>query len=208
MNRNRKPARTLLALAAFGLAAAAAIYALSARDSAELELASGIALPQPRNLPEFHLVDQHARPFDRASLAGGWTLLFAGFTHCPDICPTTLVTLADIHARLPASGAEIDTVFLSLDPERDRPDTLAPYLAHFNPEFLGVTGAREEIDRLMAGLGLAYIRVPTGGDGYTIDHSAALVLIDPDARVAAYFKPPLAAEHIASDLAALAGARR
>lgn len=207
MNRKARPARTLLAFAAFGLATAVVIYALSARHSADLELASGIALPQPRTLPEFQLVDQHARPFDRASLAGGWTLLFAGFTHCPDICPTTLVTLADIHARLPAGGA-FGTVFLSLDPARDGPDTLGPYLAHFDPGFLGVTGAREEIDRLMGGLGLAYIRVPTVGEGYTIDHSAALVLIDPDARVAAYFKPPLAAEHIAADLAALAGARR
>lgn len=198
----------LLALAAFGLVAAAAIYALAARDAVELELASGVALPQPRNLPDFQLVDQHAQPFGRASLEGGWTLLFAGFTHCPDICPTTLATLAAVDAQLRGSGAEFDMVFLSLDPERDGPDALGPYLAHFNPEFIGATGARDEIERLMAGLGLAYIRVPTGGDGYTIDHSAALVLIDPDARVAAYFKPPLAADRIAADLATLAGRRR
>ena len=203
MSRKGTPARTLLTLAAFGLVAAAAIFALAGRDAADLQLSSGIALPKPRELPDFQLADQHARPFNRASLEGGWTLLFAGFTHCPDICPTTLATLADIDARLQAVGAELDTVFLSLDPERDQPAVLGPYLAHFNPGFRGATGAREEVERLMAGLGLAYIRVPTGGDGYTIDHSAALVLIDPRARVAAYFKPPLVAERIAADLAPL-----
>lgn len=202
------PARTLLALAAFGLVGAAAIYALSAWDTVELRLATGIVLPEPRELPEFQLVDQHSQPFRRASLEGSWTLLFAGFTHCPDVCPTTLATLAAVDAQLRGSGAELDTVFLSLDPERDGPDTLAPYLAHFNPAFTGVTGARDEIERLMAGLGLAFIRVPTGGDGYTIDHSAALALIDPRARVVAYFKPPLQAEHIAADLALLVGPGR
>ena len=203
MSRKGTPARTLLTLVAFGLVAAAAIFALAGRDAADLQLSSGIALPKPRELPDFQLADQHAQPFKRASLEGGWTLLFAGFTHCPDICPTTLATLADIDARLQAVGAELDTVFLSLDPERDQPAVLGPYLAHFHPGFRGATGAREEVERLMAGLGLAYIRVPTGGDGYTIDHSAALVLIDPRARVAAYFKPPLVAERIAADLAPL-----
>ena len=203
----RTPARTLLALAAFGLAAAA-IYSLASRDAPHPYLASGVALPQPRTLPEFQLVDQHARPFGRASLRGGWTLVFAGFTHCPDICPATLATLAAVDAQLDGSGVELATVFLSLDPERDQPATLAPYLAHFSPEFIGVTGAPEEISRLVAGLGLAYIRVPTGAESYTIDHSAALVLIDPQARVAAYFKPPLAAEAIATDLVALAGPQR
>lgn len=207
MSRKRAPARTLFALVAFGLVAAAAIYALAARDPTEVELASGIALPQPRKLPDFQLVNQHARSFGRADLEGGWTLLFAGFTHCPDICPTTLATLAAIDAQLRARGVALDTVFLSLDPERDTPATLAPYLAHFNPQFIGATGPQDEIARFMAGLGLAYIRVPTGGDGYTIDHSAALVLIDPRARVAAYFKPPLVAERIAADLATLAGPR-
>lgn len=208
MSRKGTPARTLLALAAFGLVAAAAIFSLSGRNSADLQLTSGIALPEPRPLPDFQLADQHHRPFNRASLEGGWTLLFAGFTHCPDICPTTLATLADIDARLQSAGAALDTVFLSLDPERDPPATLGPYLAHFNPEFRGATGARDQIERLMAGLGLAYIRVPTSGEGYTIDHSAALVLIDPLARVAAYFKPPLVAERIAADLAPLVDARR
>lgn len=208
MSRKGTPARTLLALATFGLVAAAAIFSLSGRNSADLHLTSGIALPAPRALPDFQLADQHDQPFNRASLEGGWTLLFAGFTHCPDICPTTLATLADIDARLQSAGAALDTVFLSLDPERDQPATLGPYLAHFNPEFTGATGPRDQIERLMAGLGLAYIRVPTGGEGYTIDHSAALVLIDPDARVAAYFKPPLAADRIAADLAALVDARR
>lgn len=164
------------------------------------ELTSGIAMPQPRPLPDFTLLDQHARPFTRAALEGRWTLLSAGFTHCPDICPTTLAMLAAVDRRLGDAGQALQVLFLSLDPERDGPDTLRPYLAHFNPRFVGATGEVAEIDRLMAAVGLAYIRVPTSADGYTIDHSTALVLIDPRANVVGYFKAPLRPEAIADDL--------
>lgn len=172
-----------------------------------LALESGEVLPKPRSLPEFQLADQHGRPFTRAGLRGHWTLLFAGFTHCPDICPTTLATLATLDSRLAGDGNRLRTVFLSLDPERDDPATLARYLEHFNADFVGLTGEQAEIDQLMAGLGLVYIKVPMAGDEYSIDHSAALALIDPYGRVAAYFKPPFSPDRLAADLAPLPGIR-
>jgi protein SCO1 len=167
-------------------------------------LGAGTAFPEPRAIPAFQLLDQHARPFTRASLEGRWTLLFAGFASCPDICPTTLVTLAALDAQVEAAGRDLQIVFLSLDPARDTPELLAPYLEHYSPRLVGATGEVAEIDKLMAALGLAYIKVPYDGDRYTIDHSAALILVDPRGRAAAYFKPPLRADAIAADLIPLA----
>ena len=198
----------ILAIIVLGLAVVAVNRALRNQEMPAALTAAGIVLPEARLLPAFDLVDHNSGAFTRSSLEGTWTVLFAGFTHCPDICPTTLATLAAVDARLPAGHADINVVLLSLDPARDTPETLAAYVRHFNPAFIGATGETEQIDLLMDGLGLAYIRVPTGGDGYTVDHSAALVLIDPRARVTAYFKPPLDAEKIAADLARLTGPQR
>ncbi|HUG98481.1 MAG TPA: SCO family protein [Gammaproteobacteria bacterium] len=199
--------RVLLVLLVVGTLVAAAAIVLNRPGSGTLDLEHGIALDEPRPLPEFELLDQRARPFTRAELDGRWTLLFAGFTHCPDICPTTLATLAELEARLQEAGRDLRVVFLSLDPDRDDPATLAEYVGHFSPRFVGATGETAEIDRLVAALGLAYIVVPYGEDSYTVDHSAALVLIDPRARTAGYFKPPLRAEALAADLAPVVGPR-
>jgi len=191
-----------------GALVAAATIASHRATGDPLELQHGVSLSQPRPMPEFALLDQHARPLTRAALDGRWTLLFAGFTHCPDICPTTLTKLAALAERLENEGRDLQVMFLSLDPARDDPATLAPYLDHFNPRFIGATGDSAEIDRLMAAAGLAYIKVPTGAETYTVDHSTALVLIDPRARVAAYFRPPLRPEALAEDLLpVLAGTR-
>jgi protein SCO1 len=187
---------------------AVASITLQQPPHAPLDLASGVPLSKARAVPEFALLDQHGRPLTRAALEGRWTLLFAGFTHCPDICPTTLTTLTALVERLQDEGRELQVLFLSLDPERDDPATLAPYLEYFNPGFIGATGDVAEIDGLMAALGLAYLQVPTGAETYTIDHSTALALIDPRARVVGYFKPPLRDAALAEDLLpVLAGAR-
>lgn len=207
------PVRSRLAaiLLAIGAAVAAMLIAhgLNERSTgAVLQLEAGTVLPEPRPLPEFSLLDHHGRPFGRAELAGQWTLLFAGFTHCPDICPATLAILAGVDANLQSEGVELRTLFVSVDPERDDPATLARYVTHYGPRLIGATGEKPEIDRLMDGLGLVYIKVPLGGESYTVDHSAALALIDPRGRLAAYFTPPLRPDALAADLVALAGARR
>ncbi len=168
-----------------------------------VRLGSGTALPQPRPLGEFTLTDHHRQPFTRAAFENHWSLVFLGFTHCPDICPTTLSLLTAIDTRMRASGRELQTVFLSADPERDTPEVLSGYLAHFDPRFVGVTGGKAELDRLCANLGLGYVKNPGANGDYTVDHSAALVLIDPRARVAAYFQPPLDVARVAADLSAI-----
>lgn len=191
------PAVAAASLAVLGLAA---IFLLGSPSARSLQLQAGTPLPEPRPLPDFTLQGDDGRPFTRASLEGQWTLVFSGFTSCPDICPATLAVLAAIDERLRRADREVQVLFVALDPERDDPATVRAYLNHFNKGFWGVSGDKAQIDALMAALGLGYLRVPTGADTYTIDHSTALVLVDPQARVAGYFKAPLRAEGIAADL--------
>jgi protein SCO1 len=181
--------------------AAGAGFALYERARATPELAAGTALPTPRPVTEFAFTDQHGEPFTRASLEGHWTLLFTGFTHCPDVCPTTLALMAGLRREI--AREDLQFLFVSVDPERDTPEAVARYLAHFDPALVGATGTREEMERFTAGLGLAQVRNPGVGDEYTVDHSTALVLIDPKARLAGYFQAPHRREALASDLARL-----
>ncbi len=168
-----------------------------------LELTAGTALPEPRKIEPFALTDQQGRVLDAAVLEGRWTLLFTGFTHCPDICPTTLATLAELGDRLGPAAPRF--LFVSVDPERDTPERIAAYLAHFDPDLVGATGTREAIESFTRGLGLAQVRNPGVGDEYTVDHSAALVLIDPRVRLAGYFQPPYDIDALETDLGRLPG---
>jgi len=199
----RRPLAWLPILAAIVVGAG---VALLARGPEIPTLESGTVLPEPRPIGAFGLVDQNGREFGRAALAGRWTLVFTGFTHCPDICPTTLAQLAALKRRLGSEGRGLRIVFLSVDPARDSPEALARYLGHFGGGLTGLTGAEAEVLRLERDLGLAHVRNPGAADDYTVDHSAALVLIDPEAQVAGYFRPPWSLERLAADLAPLAAA--
>lgn len=179
-------ARDIAILAAAAIGVATAVFYL-ARDAAG-------------RLPAFELRDHRDAPFTRADFEGRWSLVFAGFTHCPDICPDTLQRVAALGPRLQEGGTVPHTVFLSVDPARDTPERLADYVGHFDPGFTGVTGGKAQIDRLVAALGLSYILVPRAAGEYTVDHSAALVLVGPDARVVRHFLPPFDPERLATDL--------
>jgi protein SCO1/2 len=169
------------------------------KPSASLQ--SGTLLPAPREISDFRLVAENGQPFTPADFQGRWSLLFTGFTRCPDVCPTTLNTLRNVAARLGADGTRLQVVFLSIDPERDTPETLAGYVRYFNPQFRGVTGPNAELDRLAASMGFAYVKVPgRTAESYTMDHSTALMLVDPSGRLAAYFTPPLSIEALTADL--------
>ena len=186
------------------LAAAIAIgvgVTLYRHASEPVTLRAGTALTDPRPLGEFAFVDQAGKPFGRASLEGRWSLVFTGFTNCPDVCPTTLALMAELRRQVHRD--DLQFVFVSVDPERDTPEVVARYLAHFDPALIGATGSRAEMERFTAALGLAQVRNPGVGDEYTVDHSTAFVLIDPEARVAGYFQAPHEREALAADLAAL-----
>jgi protein SCO1 len=202
MTPARVVAFTAAALAALALGALTASRFYGPRI---VSLKAGTLLSQPRAVAPFTLTDQDGQPFTQAQLAGHWTLLFAGFTHCPDVCPTTLALMAQLRQRLP-QGTPLELVFLSVDPERDTPAQLKAYTAHFGAGIRGVTAPTAQLDALCASLGLAYLKVPgaTPAD-YTVDHSAALVLIDRDGRVAAYFQPPHKLDTLAADITGILG---
>ena len=198
-----------IAIIVFAMLAGATTAWFAVRREESPPLAQATLLDRPRPLPEFHLIDHEGRPFDRERLRGRWHFLFFGFTHCPDVCPTTLATLASVRSRLrdlPAAE-QPGAVLVSVDPGRDTPGVLARYVPHFDPAFVGVTGEPEAIAALTRELGVAVvIGAPAADGGYTVDHTAALFLIDPDGAWAAVFGTPHVADTIAGDFRAIAAA--
>lgn len=187
-----------LAIAAMLLGLAAASFWLAPQDS---PIQTGTLLPQPRQLNDFNLIGDDGQPFTRERLQGRWSIVFPGFTHCPDICPTTLAMLKAVNDRLAASGGAINVLFLSVDPQRDGPVQLASYVRHFHAQFLGATAQEPELARFTRELGIAYAQVPgSTPQTYTMDHSASLVLLNPQVQVAAYFTPPFSVDTLAADL--------
>jgi len=190
-----------VAIAILAAVAVGVSFALHERATAPPSLRAGTALPEPRALADFNLADQDGQPFSREDLRGRWTLVFTGFTNCPDICPLTVASMADLRRRL--ARDDIQFLFVSVDPERDTPEVIKRYLAHFDPGLIGATGTRADVEKFTAGLGLAQVVNPGAGDEYTVDHSTALVLIDPETRLAGYFSAPHAPDALAADLGGL-----
>lgn len=160
--------------------------------------------PQPRPVTGFTLTSANGSPLTLEDWKGRWTVVFFGFTHCPDICPVTLAALRDAKRQLPAEAAgRVHFQFISVDPGRDTPAHLGRYAAFFDPEFGAATGTHDELTRLTRSLGLVYtIGEPEDGT-YEVDHSAAAVIIDPQGREVGLFRPPLDPAAMARDLARL-----
>jgi protein SCO1/2 len=176
---------------------------LAWREQAERArpLVSGTLLPQPRAIADFALTGEDGKPFTRAGLLGRWTVVFVGYTHCPDVCPTTLFQLKAAKARLGGAGARLAVLFVSVDPERDAPDPLGRYVRYFDKDFRAATGPVDALMALGRQLGFVFVRSPAPeGEDYGIDHSAELILLDPKARLAGYLTPPFRAETLAADL--------
>ncbi len=171
-------------------------------DSSRPVLASGTWLPEAKPIADFHLIDSQGRPFSRTSLIGHPTLLYFGFTHCPDECPDTLAALARVRKQAQLPGLQV--LFVTMDPQRDTPAVLAGYLRHFDPSFLGLTGDPAEIRRIAASLGIGITRINLPGGGYDFDHTMAILLFDSGAREVGVFTPPFDARQLAQSLRGVA----
>jgi protein SCO1/2 len=181
-----------------------------------LALATGTLLAPARKLSDFSLIDQQGRRFGSAELRGHWSLLFFGYTNCPDFCPATLSTLAAMEKRLRAEHAQVvpQVIFVSVDAKRDTPAQLAKYVPYFDPQFIGLTAADQPaVEAVAKKLGVA-VSIQASADGnYTVDHSGAIFVLNPDGRVNAILTGPFTVAALLDDIqrivaAGAASARR
>jgi protein SCO1/2 len=148
----------------------------------------------------FSLVDQNGRTFTDANLKGKWHLVFFGYTHCPDVCPTTLNDLSLALDRLGAKKSEVGIVFISVDPDRDTPPVLKSYIESFGGPVVALTGTPDEIAKAAQDYKVYYAKHPTAGGGYDMDHSALIYVMDPQGRFTATFTPDDSDDTIATRL--------
>jgi protein SCO1/2 len=163
-------------------------------DGETESISAGKILRQPQPLYPFKLIDHNGKAFDINRLRGQWSFLFFGYTHCPDVCPMTLVTYKEIHRRLSKRLnplTDVQFIFISVDPQRDTPELLKQYVGYFHPDFIGVTGSPSALQNFTQPLGIFYRQVERPGEGtYWVEHSGSILLIDPQVRLNALFPAP------------------
>lgn len=170
-------------------------------NSMEMRANGAYLFDQPRIFKDFQLTDHRGQAFSLAQLKDKWTLVFFGFTHCPDVCPTTMAAMNKFVGILdPEVLADTQVVLVTVDPARDTVSKLSEYVPYFNKDFIGLTGDFIEIKRLANQLNIAFAKVVSnpneGGDDYSVDHSANIALINPYGHYHAFFKPPLEAPRL------------
>ncbi|TDK28456.1 SCO family protein [Luteimonas aestuarii] len=185
--------RTTLVILVIALAGGAGLLAANhyfGADRASAQPATQVVklFPQPRQIPPFSLQQSDGTQLVPGELNGHWTVVFIGFTFCPDVCPTTLAQLAQAQREWEAFPESIRprVLFVSVDPERDTPDRIGEYAHAFHRDTLAATGDIPSLETFARSLSLVFAKVPLG-DGpnqYTIDHSASLAVLDPQGRMA------------------------
>lgn len=170
---------TLLALSAVLALAAAVLVWRTFSDTGQFGSAGGDRIPLGG---PFVLTDQMGHARSDRDFRGRWQLVYFGYTYCPDVCPTTLSEIADALRALGPQVRAVVPLFVTLDPERDRPQVLRKYLAAFGPEFVGLTGTRAQIASIARAFHVYYAKHPLPGGGYSIDHASAIYLMAPGGR--------------------------
>lgn len=148
----------------------------------------------------FRLVDQNGAVVTEAVLKGKPTLIFFGFTHCPDICPTSLFELSEIFTALGPDADKVQAFFVTVDPERDTPETMKAYLSSFAPQLRALSGTPEQIDVIKKAYRVYSRKVPLDGGDYTMDHTAVIYLMDKSGAFVAPFNAKRPAPEAAADL--------
>jgi protein SCO1 len=169
-----------------GLAAAGGVY-LALYPPRPDTFASSSGLPLDTIGGPFTLVGSDGQPFSSSKLAGKPAALFFGFTHCPDVCPTTLARLTKLRKQLGDDGFSI--VFITVDPERDRPEDVGRYATLFDTPVIGLTGSPAQIDQVKKQFGVFSQKVPTPGGDYSVDHTATVFLLDRNGKFVATLSP-------------------
>tara|TARA_Y100000766_G_scaffold62182_1_gene51438 strand:+ start:354 stop:980 length:627 start_codon:yes stop_codon:yes gene_type:complete len=158
----------------------------------------------PRQLAEFNLVDDRGETFLPEEFKNKWNILFFGFTYCPDICPLTMKQMSDVKESLGEDADKIRVFLVSVDPDRDKPENLRVYLDNFSNSFNGLTGEIDQIYKFSTQVNAPFFPVVNSPEpNYTVDHSGSLVLIDPDAKYAGFFRAPHDTSKITKALASI-----
>lgn len=198
-----RPSRTRLGIA-FALVAAALFLSVPDPARAEVDVRT---IDPPKPVAEFALADHKKNPFGPEQLKDQWSLLLLGYTHCPDVCPFTLNNLALVVEQLKSQmtpGSLPKVYFIGVDPDRDA-DVLADYVPHFDPDFLGATGAWDEVKKLVEALD-GFVRLDKkkpNDEGYLVRHSSRVSVIDPKGRIIAQINPPMPPAETAMLIASL-----
>lgn len=167
-------------------------------------------LPAPAPLSNFVMVDQDGAEFNRDSFRGRWSMVFFGFTNCPDICPVTLQQLAVARRRMAAADPDTvlpDIVFVSVDPGRDSVEIIAQYVRAFGDDVIGVSGDAAELAKLARTFGVYFSVTPAEGDAYAVEHSAAVVVVNDDAEFHAVFSAPHDVDAFVHDMSLIIAAK-
>ena len=191
-----RTARLLLALGAFvaGMVLfSAVVFIVTGRSPAPITMSSAVGGP-------FKLVDQNSKPITEQDLIGHPYLVFFGFTHCPDVCPTTLFEVSEILRKLGPDAKNVRALFITVDPERDTPAVLKDYMSSFDPRVIGATGDSAAIMSVEKTFRVYAKKVPLDGGGYTMDHTAIVYLMDKAGRFVAPFNMKRRPEEAATDL--------
>lgn len=163
-----------------------------------------VLFPKPIPVSDAPFINEEGIAQNKSDLQGKWSLLFFGYTFCPDICPTTLAVMQQMWTKLePEQQAKTAVVLVSVDPQRDQPEQLKTYMDYFDPEFMALTGNEASLKSLSTQLNAVYAKVPRYNDageedpelGYLMDHSANIVLLNPEGQYAGFIKPPFNANH-------------
>ncbi|MGB3701975.1 MAG: SCO family protein [Anaerolineales bacterium] len=144
----------------------------------------GSLIEPPVSAPQFELTDMNGQPFQLSELDGQVVVMFFGYTSCPDVCPVTLTEFLQIRSKLGEAAEEVSFVFVTVDPERDTPERMRKYLTNFDPEIIGLTGERNELEPVWASYGVYQAKAEGPSDEYyLVDHSSRVYVIDPDGNL-------------------------
>ena len=187
--------RPLIILAAFGASLVVGLVLMLWAMGGLRNVTAPAAIGGP-----FQLTDQAGQTVTDANLKGRPTVIFFGFTHCPDICPTALFEMSEVLRVMGKDADRVNAWFVSVDPERDTPAAMKDYLSSFDPRLKGLTGSPEAVAKVISGYRVYAKKVPLKGGDYTMDHTALIYLMDRDGKFVAPFNLKRTPEEAAADL--------
>ena len=195
--------------AVVALAAGFRFGQLGDEKSAPVIKIQGYVLETPRKIGVPELQQDNGNAFTKQDLTGHWSLLFYGYTHCPDICPTTLNSVAAAKQKFHGQSEYFpQVIFISVDPKRDDVELIGEYVRYFDEDFIGVTGEEKMLQAMAMQMSVVALAVPSDKpEEYLVDHSSNLMLLNPDAELVAMLRPPHTADGILKSLNSIRVAR-